>query len=69
MEENTPPAKRSKAPGMSTYITAAIIVLVVASFAVEAIAALKEGRGINFELINKLLDTLMSLMNTPSPTE
>lgn len=67
-EENVTPTRADKKPGMSTYIVIAILVLVMASFAVECIAALKEGRSINFELINKLLDTLLSLMNTPSPT-
>lgn len=68
MSEENAPVPASKKPGITTYIVIAILVLVVGSFAVECIAALKEGRSINFELINKLLDTLMSLMNTPSPT-
>ncbi|MNB58472.1 hypothetical protein D3C87_332250 [compost metagenome] len=68
-ESTTPvPAQAVKKPSLTTYIVITILVLVVASFAVECIAALKEGRSINFELINKLLDTLLSLMNTPSPT-
>lgn len=68
MSEENAPVPASKKPGFTTYIVIAILVLVVGSFAVECIAALKEGRSINLELINKLLDTLMSLMNTPSPT-
>lgn len=68
-EEAAPPARVTKKPGITTYVTIAILVLVLASFAIEAIAAVKEGRPLNFELVNKLLDTLMSLMNTPSPTE
>lgn len=67
-EESTTPAQATKKPGLTTYIAITILVLVVASFAVECLAAIKEGRPLNFELINKLLDTLMSLMNTPSPT-
>jgi uncharacterized membrane protein YjjB (DUF3815 family) len=68
-EESNSVARATKKPGFTSYIAIAIVVLVLGSFAIEAVAALKEGRSINFELVNKLLDTLMSLMNTPSPTE
>lgn len=67
-EESNTPVQATAKSGFTSYIVIAIIVLVMGSFAVECIAALKEGRSINFELINKLLDTLLSLMNTPSPT-
>lgn len=67
-EENVTPTRADKKPGMSTYIVIAILALVVGSFAVEALSALKEGRPINTEFVGKLLDTLMALMNTPSPT-
>ncbi|MND13221.1 hypothetical protein D3C76_418000 [compost metagenome] len=67
-EESNTPTRADKKPGMSTYIVIAILVLIAASFAVEALSALKEGRPINTEFVGKLLDTLMALMNTPSST-
>ncbi|MCY1286152.1 hypothetical protein D9M68_17950 [compost metagenome] len=66
-EKVTPPAKKA---GLSTYVIAAIIGVVVLSFLVEAYGAFTEGRPLNLELINKLLDTLTSLMGPPPvPTE
>ncbi|MNP77952.1 hypothetical protein D3C76_1754720 [compost metagenome] len=67
-EESTTPVQATAKSGFTSYIVIAIIVLVMGSFAVEVIAALKEGRSINLEFLNKLLDVLMSLMNSPSPT-
>ncbi|MNI45234.1 hypothetical protein D3C76_37190 [compost metagenome] len=60
-----PPAKR----GLTFYVGIAIVVLTVASFAVEALVAFKEGRSMNLELINKVLDTLLALMGSPSVSE
>jgi hypothetical protein len=57
----TPPAKS----GMSTYIITAVIGLVVLSFLVEVYGAFNEGRPLNLEMINKLLDTLTGLLGPP----
>lgn len=59
------PAKKA---GMSTYVTVAIITIVVLSFLVEAYGAFTQGRPLNLEAINKLLDTLITLMTPPPPT-
>jgi hypothetical protein len=53
---------------LSTYIGIAILGIVVLSFGVEGYGALSEGRPLNLELINKLLDTLTSLMTSPPAT-
>ena len=65
-DENKSPAAKS---GLSRYVIIAVIVLTIASFAVEAIAALKEGRSMNMELINKALDTLLTLLGSPPSGE
>ncbi|MNN34447.1 hypothetical protein D3C81_1482530 [compost metagenome] len=64
-EENNSPAKKA---GLTQYVVIAIVVLTIASFAVEAIAALKEGRAMNMEIVNKALDTLIALMQPPAST-
>lgn len=55
----------NKKSSISTIITFTAVALVVVAFSVEAIAALKEGRSMNLELLTKLLDTLTSLIATP----
>lgn len=55
----------NKKSSISTIITFTAVALVVVAFSVEAIAALKEGRSMNLELLTKLLDTLTSLIAAP----
>lgn len=66
--ENTP-VQQSKASGLGKYITIAVIVVVILSFLVEAYTAMTQGRELNFEFINKLLDTLIKLMGSAPPAE
>lgn len=69
MENQVPSSEApKKGMGISTIIILVILGVVVLSFIVEGIGALHEGRPLNLELINKLLDTLMSLMQSTSPS-
>lgn len=55
------PSKRSK---IATYVIVTILSLVVMSFIVEAFVAYREVRGLDIDLISKLLDTLTTLLSS-----
>lgn len=68
-DENKVEEKKSDSkPGLSFYIISTILVLVTLSFLVEIYGAFVEGRPLNFELVNKLLDTLIHLLSSPDTT-
>jgi len=60
--------KSSFKPGFSFYIVTITLVMIVLSFLVEIYGAFVEGRPLNFELVNKLLDTLIHLLSSPDTT-
>jgi hypothetical protein len=64
METNALDTTEKKKWGPKAWLMLITLGVMLTAFAVETIAAVKEGRGMNLELINKLLDTLLMLLDT-----
>ena len=57
----TVPSKRSK---LATYVIVTLLAMVVLSFLVEAFMAYREVRGLDLDLLSKLLDTLTEVLSS-----
>lgn len=62
MEHDTLNTTTNKKWGLKAYLMLTTLGVMLTAFTVEAVSAMKESRGMNMELINKLLDTLLTLL-------
>lgn len=62
MEQDTLNTTTKKKWGLKAYLMLITLGVMLTAFTVEVVGAVKESRGMNMELINKLLDTLLTLL-------
>jgi hypothetical protein len=62
MEQEMLDTTPKKKWGIKAYLMLMTLAVMSTTFVVEMVAAVKEGRGMNMELVNKLLDTLLTLL-------
>lgn len=62
MESDTLDTTEKKKWGLKAWLMLITLGVMLTAFAIEVVAAVKEARGMNLELINKLLDTLLTLL-------
>ena len=66
MESDTLETTAKKKWGLKAWLMLITLGVMLTAFAIEVVAAVKEARGMNLELINKLLDTLLTLLTSPA---
>lgn len=62
--EDVPVAPR-KPMGIKTYLLLITVGIMVLAFLADLVMSMKAGTGVNLDLVNKLLDTLLVLLSSP----